>query len=149
METGLGPVAVSQQPASRTNNAGTIAQFVALGAGTPPLVTSGAKAGRFSSDGGNISGAQTATLTLTNVLGGDAGGYSVIISNSSGSVTSQVATLTVLDPFISAPPTSQTVSASATAGFSVAATGTTPFGYQWRRNGLESGWGHRGIADAD
>jgi uncharacterized delta-60 repeat protein len=126
VETGLGPAAISLQPDSRTNNAGTIAQFVALGAGTPPLSCQWYKGGMLLSDAGNISGSQTATLTLTNVLGGDAGSYSVIISNSSGCATSQVATLSVVDPFISAQPVSQTVNAGDTESLS----------YQWRRNGL-------------
>src|SRR5208282_1549570 len=46
-------------------------------------------------DGGNNSGAQTSTLTLSNVLAADVGGYSVIVSNAYGSVTSAVAALAV------------------------------------------------------
>jgi hypothetical protein len=42
-----------------------------------------------------ISSATTAMLTLTNVQAGDAGGYSVVVANSIGAVTSGVATLTV------------------------------------------------------
>ena len=63
-------------------------------------------------------------------------GYSVIITNSSGSVTSQVATLTVLDPLISAQPASQSVNAGANVLFSATVTGTAPLSYQWRRNGV-------------
>src|SRR5262249_15707158 len=47
-------------------------------------------------DGGNVSGANTATLTLTNVSGGDAANYAVVITNYVGSVTSAVASLTIL-----------------------------------------------------
>ena len=43
----------------------------------------------------NIIGASFAWLTLTNVQNSDAGEYSVVISNSAGSVTSNSATLTV------------------------------------------------------
>ncbi|MEI7936817.1 MAG: immunoglobulin domain-containing protein [Verrucomicrobiota bacterium] len=136
VETGLGRAAISQQPTSRTNNAGTIAQFVAQGAGTSPLSCQWRKGGVLLSDNGNISGSQTATLTLTNVLGADAGSYSVIITNSNGSVTSQVATLSVVDPFISAQPVSQTADAGATLLFSATAAGTESLRYQWRRNGL-------------
>src|SRR5208283_3983487 len=46
-------------------------------------------------DGGTISDAQTGTLTLSNIFGGDAGRYDVVVSNVYGSVTSAVATLTV------------------------------------------------------
>lgn len=46
----------------------------------------------------NISGATNATLTLSNVQSDVAGSYQVVISSSSGSVTSDVATLTVPRP---------------------------------------------------
>jgi uncharacterized delta-60 repeat protein len=136
LESGLGAVVISQQPASRTNSFGTPAQLVALGAGTPPLSYQWCKSGVPLSDAGNLSGAQTASLTLTNVLGADAGGYSVIISNSSGSVTSQVATLTVVDPAITTQPVSRTNSPGTTAAFSVQAAGTPLLGYQWYRDGV-------------
>ena len=42
-----------------------------------------------------MSGATTATLTLSNLLAGDAGAYSVVISNTWGSVTSKNALLSV------------------------------------------------------
>lgn len=47
-------------------------------------------------DGGQISGSQTATLTIAGVVATNGGSYSVIVSNSSGSVPSGSATLTVL-----------------------------------------------------
>ncbi len=46
-------------------------------------------------DGGNVGGATTSDLTLFNVLGPQAGNYSVVVSNSAGSVTSLVARLTI------------------------------------------------------
>ena len=49
-------------------------------------------------DGGNISGAYTATLNVSNVSGGDAASYQVVVTNMFGSITSAVASLTVLDP---------------------------------------------------
>ncbi len=47
-------------------------------------------------DGAKFSGSQTATLSITGVAATDAGSYSVIVSNASGSVTSGSATLSVL-----------------------------------------------------
>jgi len=47
-------------------------------------------------DTGNLSGANTTNLVLTNILAAAAGDYSVVVSNSIGSVTSIVATLTIL-----------------------------------------------------
>ncbi|MGD1020375.1 MAG: pectinesterase family protein [Verrucomicrobiia bacterium] len=44
-----------------------------------------------------LAGATNATLVLSNATDGDAGAYSVIVSNGAGSVTSDSATLTVVD----------------------------------------------------
>jgi hypothetical protein len=48
--------------------------------------------------GVNLPGETNATLQLDGVLASDAGDYSVEVSNSAGTVTSDVATLTVLIP---------------------------------------------------
>ena len=62
--------------------------------------------------------------------------YAVSISNAYGTVTSSNATLTVITaPTVSTQPSSQTVTAGQTASFSVTASGTAPFTYQWRKNG--------------
>ncbi len=84
-----------------------------------------------------MSGTQTPTLTLTDVAQADEGGYSVIISNRFGSVTSLVATLTVVDPFIASQPASLNVDAGDPVEFSVAALGSAPLEYQWRKNGAD------------
>jgi len=86
--------AITAQPASRTNSAGTVASFTVAANGTP-AGCQWLKNGTNLTDGGNVSGSQTATLTLSNVLIADAGNYSVVVSNSAGSVTSQAAVLTV------------------------------------------------------
>jgi uncharacterized delta-60 repeat protein len=135
VESFAGLPGLTTQPVSRTNNAGTTATFTVLGSGEAPWSCQWLKGGTHLTDGTTVWGAQTATLTLSNVLGGDAGRYSVLLSNRHGSVTSQVATLTVMDPFISAPPASQLVNASDPAVFSVAAAGTAPRYYQWRKDG--------------
>jgi hypothetical protein len=51
---------------------------------------------RFS--GTNLAGATTNSFTRTNAQPADAGGYAVVVSNFAGSVTSVVATLTMLNP---------------------------------------------------
>ena len=93
----VGAPAITSQPASRTNNAGTTATFTvaATGAG---LGYQWMKGAATLSDGGNVSGATTATLTLTSVSVTDPAGYSVVITNASGTVVSAVATLTVISP---------------------------------------------------
>jgi uncharacterized delta-60 repeat protein len=139
VESIIGPLVVLSQPISRTNNAGTVATFSVAAGGTPPLSYQWLKGGVNLSDSGNTSGAQTSTLMLSNVLGGDAGRYSVIISNAFGSVTSVVATLTVLEPLITSQPVSRSVNVGDTVGFSVTAVGTAPLGYQWRKDGVAVG----------
>jgi uncharacterized delta-60 repeat protein len=88
-------------------------------------------------EGGNVSGVQTPTLTLSNVAPADEGRYSVVISNHFGSVTSAVATLTVFDPFIATQPLSQNANAGDTATLSMTAVGTAPLRYQWHKDGAE------------
>jgi hypothetical protein len=73
---------------------------------------------------------------LNGVRGTNEGVYAVIVSNSSGSVTSALATLTVrLRPSFTAHPQQQIVSPGSNATFNVAVSGTPPFTYQWRFNG--------------
>jgi polygalacturonase len=76
------------------------------------------------------------TLTLTNVQVTDAGGYSVIVSNSFGSATGMVATLTVnlAAPTITSQPQDEAVFPTGNATFTVAAVGSEPFTYQWYFN---------------
>ena len=46
-------------------------------------------------DGGNVSGSATSNLVITPALAANSGSYSVIVSNSYGSVTSKVSAVTV------------------------------------------------------
>jgi hypothetical protein len=76
------------------------------------------------------------SYVFNNVQAGQAGAYSVIVSNTFGSVTSSVATLTVLvPPAITSQPQSQTVPPGGGVTFTVTATGTAPLSYQWQYNG--------------
>src|SRR5438132_2238785 len=61
-------------------------------------------------------------------LGVFSGGCSGLASNTTGSVATA--------PSITTQPASQSVAAGQTASFSVAATGTAPLNYQWKKNGL-------------
>ena len=85
-----------------------------------------------------LPGATNSLLNLASAQPGDAGDYSAVVANSVGTVTSAVATLTVLlPPAIVAQPTNQTVIAGSSADFSVVATGSGPLNYQWRFEGTE------------
>jgi hypothetical protein len=65
-------------------------------------------------------------------------GYTVRVTNSVGSVTSNVATLTVLQPpVITTQPLTQTVFQGSRASFTIAATGPgTTLSYQWYKSGV-------------
>ena len=126
---------ITSQPTALTNIAGTSASFAASGQGSTPLIYQWRKNGVAIEDGGNIAGAHTPTLTLTNVTGGNAGSYSLRVTNSFGTATSFAATLTVLDPLIVNQPVARLAVPGDTVSFSVTALGTPPLTYYWRRNG--------------
>src|SRR4029077_18528000 len=91
--------------------------------------------------GVTISGATSASYTTPATSSSDNGAqFTVLVSNTAGNVTSNAATLTVtaaaVAPAITTQPTSQTVTAGQTATFNVAATGSAPLSYQWRRSGV-------------
>jgi hypothetical protein len=114
---------------------GETATFSVTATGTPPLANQWSKDGVALTDGGNVSGARSRVLTLANVQWADAGQYTVVVTNVAGSVTSRVASLTVLvPPQILAQPQSQAVVLGSNVHFSVTATGTPPLKYQWRKN---------------
>ena len=79
------------------------------------------------------------TLTLTDVQAGDAGSYSVEVSNSGGRAASSAASLTVTArsaPVFSASPRSQSVAPGSTVVFQAAAAGDPAPAFQWRRDGV-------------
>jgi len=128
-----GPPVITAQSTDTTNGAGTTMNFSVTVAGTTPLSYQWQKNLADLPNGGNASGATSATLTLTNVSQADAFGYRCIITNVLGSATSSVAMLTVLDqPAFTLQPQSQIASQTG-AGiiFTSTVTGTAPFGYQW------------------
>ena len=81
---------------ARTHVAGTTATFSVLASGTPPPNYQW----RFNStnltDGARINGATSTNLTIGNVQSSDAGSYTAVITNVAGSITSDVATLTMI-----------------------------------------------------
>jgi hypothetical protein len=130
---------IVNQPVSRTNNAGTPATFSVVATNPAPLSYHWLKNGSPLGNGGNISGATNATLTISGVSDTDVATYSVVVSDLAGSVTSSNATLTVIDPpVITVQPASVTNNATTTATFSVTVSGTTPFTYQWYFNGTNA-----------
>ena len=85
--TGVAP-AITTQPLSVTVTAGGSATFSVVATGT-------GVAYQWRFNGTAITGATSASYTLSNVAATHAGTYTVVVSNSVGSITSTAATLTV------------------------------------------------------
>ncbi len=100
---GVPPVISIQTVSGWAKLPGTIVNFdVSVLIGTPPFSYLWQKDGSPLADGGNISGAATASLVLTNLQTADAGAYRVVVTNAYGSVTSTVTTITILTNWTSA-----------------------------------------------
>lgn len=124
------PPSITQQPVNVTVNANQKATFGVRATGAAPLAyqwyqgtqpIAGATSARY----------QTPATTTSN--SGET--FFVIVSNSAGTATSNIVTLTVnpaaASPSITQQPANVTVTAGQTATFSVTATGTLPLDYQW------------------
>jgi hypothetical protein len=122
------------QPQSVVANLGDTFALSAMADGVAPITY------QWFDDGLFMPEATNATLTLTNVILTSAGGYYLTASNSSGVVTSAVAFVAVIlppgAPTISQQPQSQSVLVGVAVSFTVVASGTGPFTYQWQKNGV-------------
>jgi len=125
-----GPPVIAGQPQSQTVSQGASTSFSVIAGGAAPLYY------QWRLYGTNISGATAANYTRVNVQPGDAGPYSVVVSNGLGTELSSDALLTVVvPPGITTHPLSQAVAQGADAVFSVEVSGTAPFSFQWFFNG--------------
>ena len=84
--------AITAQPSSSTVISGGAASFSVVASGTSPL------AYQWKKDGSSISGATSSTYTIASTQTTDAGSYTVVVTNSAGSVTSSPIVLTILAP---------------------------------------------------
>jgi len=123
------------QPAEVTANVGSTATFAVGVDGTGPFTF------QWRRDGANIPGATSAVLSFNSVALPNAGSFSVVISNSAGSVTSTALLLVVTAASTPTPPTITSQPATLIVPFNgsgvvaVGATGSGPLAYQWFRNG--------------
>lgn len=125
--------AITAQPIAKAATAGETVTFTASASGSP------APSYQWRKDGADIANATSASLTLANLQVGDAGSYSVFVSNSVGNVTSNAVPLTV-SPLVTGPtftqqPSSQHVSPGTTVTFTASASGNA-VAYQWKKDGV-------------
>jgi len=124
------PPSIVTEPQSRTVMSGMNASFSVVAAGTPPLNY------QWQFNGTNLAGANSTTLTLTNVQLAQAGSYAVRVTNLYGATISSNAVLILLrPPVITRQPRSLAAVPGGSASFSVSAQGLTPLSFQWQRNG--------------
>jgi hypothetical protein len=125
---------ITTQPTSQSVSVGQTATFSVAATSTTPLQYQWRKSGTA------IVGATGSSYTTSAAVSGDNGSsFTVVVTNATGSMTSNAATLTVTAaptaPQITTQPVNQTVSVGQTATFHVVATGTAPLQYQWQKNG--------------
>ena len=126
---------INNQPQSTESFLGGVASFSVTATGSN-LSFRWKKGTTELSDGPNIAGATTSSLTLSNLQASDAGTYSVVVSNEGGNTPSNDVTLTVSQ----APPTPVITSASTATG----RTGS-PFSYQITADNVPTSYGATGL----
>jgi len=130
---GATPPAIETDTQDQTALVGQNATFNVLASGTLPLSYQW-----YYNTNTVLTNANGSILTLTNVQLSDSGGYSVVVTNAYGSVTSSVAQLTVsaavVPTIITQPQDQANLLPGATATFGVIASGSDPLSYQWYYN---------------
>jgi hypothetical protein len=123
---------ITAQPVSVAVNAGATASFSVTASG-------GALAYQWRKNGNNITNATSSSYTTPAAVSADNGAlFSVVVTNTAGTVTSTNAVLTVGNsgPVVGTQPESRAVDESQTTTFSVTAGGSPTLAYQWKRAGV-------------
>jgi uncharacterized repeat protein (TIGR03803 family) len=131
---------VTSNPSSQTVSLGQNVTFTAAANGSPtPAVqwqvsTEGGKTFANLSDGTNVSGATSATLTLSNVQASQNGyQYQAVFTNSLDTATTAAATLSVqYAPIVTTNPSSQTATAGQKVTFTAAVSANPAATVQWQ-----------------
>jgi hypothetical protein len=111
---------------------GDAVNLAVLAAGSPTLRY------QWTRNGAPISAATSTAYAMSNVTAANSGNYAVVITNSYGSVTSDVVAISVIGsaPTIATQPASVTTFIGSGAAFTVVAGGSLPRTYQWSRGGI-------------
>ncbi|HYC77026.1 MAG TPA: immunoglobulin domain-containing protein, partial [Planctomycetota bacterium] len=130
---------VSSAPAILTNPA---SQTVCSG-GFVIMSVSASGAGltyQWRKDGATLAGAVASGYVATGLTPASSGVYDCVVTNGCGSATSAGATLTVNGvPTVTSQPQPQSACPGGSASFTVVASGSTNYAYQWRKNGSNVG----------
>lgn len=117
---------ITASPMSQSVCVGAVVSFTVSATGAAPLTY------QWFLDGAPIPGATSASYSIPSAQLGDAGVYTVTVTNACGDATSGGATLTVLSsPSIDVQPMGDDVCAGDPFALSVTASGAAPLSYQW------------------
>lgn len=137
--------AITSHPASQTLLSGANATFSVTATGNPSPGYQWKKSGVALANGGQISGATSATLTVASITSTAAGSYTCDVSNSSGSVASTAGVLTVTPDTIAptvailSPAANATIAATTVPVSLIASDNVKVVGVQLKVNGVNSG----------
>jgi hypothetical protein len=129
----IGPF-ITKQPQNITLGLGATGSLSVSSGGNPTLAYQWYQGTTKLTDNGNFSGSTTSNLTISGTVTNDAGNYTVVVTNSFGSATSQVAVVSVsLAPNILSQPSPSSVTryVGNQVNFSVSVVGANPISYQW------------------
>jgi pectin methylesterase-like acyl-CoA thioesterase len=127
-----GSLPVITGPQNQTAIQGNNATFSASVAANPAATI------YWQTSGTNIPGANSSTLVVSNVQYpvNDQQVYSIIATNSFGSVTNSATLTVIVPPAITTQPSSVVVTNTQSASFTVVASGVPAPGYVWKKNGV-------------
>ena len=124
------PVVIAQQPVAVVRAIGQPAGFSVSATGTAPLSY------QWMKNGVNITGATGSSYSLASTVSSDAATYSVKVTGPVGSATSSSVALSLhVAPTVSTQPFNAYKALGQSVVFSVVASGTGPFTYQWSKDG--------------
>ena len=125
------PPLIAMQPTAQAIDSGSSFTLSVQAFGIPALTY------QWQHDGVSIPGATNASYLVASSAGGDAGTYTVLVSNGTTTVASSAVALVVHGgpPVISLQPANTTGLLGTTATLSVWAVGDGPYSYQWSKDG--------------